>query len=118
MRCKKQIAESFRRFGISPQTTNLLVVKISTPSSVASAEAVQSHLTQSVEGEQIDFSDAELQNMTDVARVKKIYKLNNSASVNGQAKGNAVNGGGRAGDETKELEMLIIGSIALRGATN
>ena len=116
-RCK-QIAESFRRFGISPQTTNLLVVKVSAPSSPASTEAIQSHLTQSVEGEQIEFSDAELQSMTDVARIKKIYKLNNSAGVNGQAKGNAVNGDVRAGDENKELEMLILGSMALRGATN
>lgn len=94
------------------------MIKISTPSSPTSAEAVQSHLSKVVEGEQLEFSDAALQAMTDVARVKKIYKLNGSGVVNDRGKENPVNGNDRAGDERKELEMLILGSMALRGATN
>lgn len=71
-----------------------------------------------VEGEQVDFSDVVLHTMTDIPRVKKIYKLNTTASVNGQGKRHAVNGDGKTEDENKELEMLILGSMALRGATN
>jgi EKC/KEOPS complex subunit CGI121/TPRKB len=71
-----------------------------------------------VEGEQVEFSDAVLHTMTDIARVKKIYKLNTTGSVNGRAKGDAVNGSRKAEDENKELEMLILGCMALRGATN
>jgi len=110
-----QIAESFRRFGISPTTTNLLVIKVSTPSSPFTGSEIQDHLLTAVEGAQIPFSDTELRDMTDLARIRKIYKLNAS----GGAK-KAVNGinGVSANDESKELEVLVLGSMALRGATN
>jgi EKC/KEOPS complex subunit CGI121/TPRKB len=71
-----------------------------------------------VEGEQVEFSDAVLRTMTDVSRVKKIYRLNNSGGVNGRRKEGTVNESIRVGEERKELEMLILGSMALRGATN
>jgi EKC/KEOPS complex subunit CGI121/TPRKB len=71
-----------------------------------------------VEGEQVEFSDGELHTMTDIARVKKIYKLNCSGGVNGRGKESAGNGSDRTGQDSKELEMLILGSMALRGATN
>jgi EKC/KEOPS complex subunit CGI121/TPRKB len=71
-----------------------------------------------VEGEQVEFSDAVLQTMTDVSRVRKIYKLNNSGGVNGREKEDAVNESIQVDKERKELEMLILGSMALRGATN
>lgn len=74
---------------------------------------MQSHLISHFEGDQIPFTDENLSLMTDTARVKKIYKLN---SVGGGGK--AV-GGKEIGDaERKELEILILGSMALRGATN
>jgi EKC/KEOPS complex subunit CGI121/TPRKB len=111
-----QIAESFRRFGISPTTTNLLVIKVSTPSAPLTGEQIQEHLTKVIEGTQIPFSDDELRQMTDLARMRKIYKLNNAG---GGAK-NAVNGVSsvNAVDESKELEILVLGCMALRGATN
>lgn len=112
------IAESFRRFGISPETTSLLVIKVSTPSSPAAGEDIQSHLSKVVDGEQVDFSDGVLRAMTDMVRVKKIYKLNYSSGVNGRGKENAVYGSDRTSQDSKELEMLILGSMALRGATN
>lgn len=71
-----------------------------------------------MEGEQVEFSDAVLQTMTDVSRVRKIYKLNNSGGVNGREKEDAVNESIQVDKERKELEMLILGSMALRGATN
>jgi EKC/KEOPS complex subunit CGI121/TPRKB len=125
-----QIAESFRRFGITTSTTSLLIIKVSTPSSPASASEVQAHLTSSIEGEQVPFEDSVLAKMTDVPRVKKIYKLNSSGGGGGGAKRNgqvdggrmeglSVNGMGmRTEDERKELENLVLGAMALRGVTN
>jgi len=109
------IAESFRRFGISPTTTNLLVIKVSTPSSPFTGSEIQDHLLTAVEGAQIPFSDTELRDMTDLARIRKIYKLN--ASGGAKKAVNEVNGVS-ADDESKELEVLVLGSMALRGATN
>jgi len=110
------IAESFRRFGITPTTTSLLIVKIA-PSS--SASGIAEHLTSVIEGEPVAFEDEELQTMTDVARVKKVYKLN----AGGGGKKGGVNGANGVGnekgvDERKELEIIVLGAMALRGATN
>lgn len=117
-----QIAESFRRFGITPSTTNLLIIKVSTPASRITVSEIQSHLTSSIEGEQVPFEDSVLQEMTDIARVKKIYKLNSSGG--GGKKNGQVNGveglsiNGVKEDERKELEVLVLGVMALRGVTN
>ncbi|KAH8596659.1 kinase binding protein CGI-121-domain-containing protein [Bisporella sp. PMI_857] len=105
------IAESFRRFGITPTTTNLLIMKVSTPSLPTTSEAVQDHLVASIQGIQVAFGDEVLAGMTDLARVRKIYKLNSSS-----AKGAKISVS--ADVEKKELEMVILGSMALRGATN
>jgi len=110
------IAESFRRFGISPTTSSLLVIKVSTPLLPFTAEKIQEHLGASIEGEQIAFTDEELQNMTDLARVKKIYKINAGSSGGKKAVTNGMNG--FKVDEEKELEIWVLGSMALRGATN
>jgi EKC/KEOPS complex subunit CGI121/TPRKB len=121
----EQIAESFRRFGITPTTTNLLIIKVTTPSSPLTASEIQSHLTSSIEGEQVPFEDSILQQLTDVPRVKKIYKLNSSSGggkknglLNGTAMdGLSINRNGEANDG-KELELLVLGAMALRGVTN
>ena len=88
-----------------------MVIKVSTPSLPFSADAVQEHLTKSVEGIQVEFSDEVLAEMTDLARVRKYYKLNGIG-------GNIGKDGATSKDERKEIEMLILGSMALRGATN
>ena len=113
-----QIAESFRRFGISPTTTNLLIIKVSTPSSPFSGAEVQEHLSRVVEGTQVAFTDDVLRSTTDLARIRKIYKLNAEGGGSGPKKGvKGVNGVSEV-DERKELEILVLGSMALRGATN
>jgi EKC/KEOPS complex subunit CGI121/TPRKB len=121
---QEQIAESFRRFGITPTTTNLLIIKVTTPPSPLTASEIQSHLTSSIEGEQVPFEDSILQQLTDVPRVKKIYKLNSSgggkknAQLNGTAMdGLSINRNGEE-NERKELELLVLGAMALRGVTN
>ncbi len=110
----KQIAESFRRFGITPTTTNLLAIKVSTDAQPFTGEQIQQQLTSVVEGEQVPFEDDVLAGMTDLARVRKIYKLN----VQGGKKDAVVNGVGKEETERKELEIMVLGSMALRGATN
>jgi EKC/KEOPS complex subunit CGI121/TPRKB len=113
----KQIAESFRRFGISPTTSSLLIIKVSTPTSPFTSVQVQEHLSKVIEGTQIPFSDDEIGQMTDLARVRKIYKFN---AAGGGKKANVVNGvdGKSEEEERKELEVLVLGTMALRGATN
>jgi EKC/KEOPS complex subunit CGI121/TPRKB len=74
-------------------------------------------LTASIEGEQVDFTDEELKKMTDVARVKKVYKWN--VGNGGGGKKVVSNGdNGVRPDEGKELEIWVLGTMALRGATN
>ena len=54
--------------------------------------------------------------MTDLARVRKIYRLNTTNS-GGKKTVNGINGTSEVG-ERKEVEILVLGSMALRGATN
>jgi len=107
------ISESFRRFGITPTTTNLLIIKISTPTSPTTASEIQSHLSTEIQGEQVPFEDNVLATMTDLARVRKIYKLNAGGWKNGMT-----NGMKKEEEDRKELEVLVLGCIALRGSTN
>ncbi|CZR55439.1 related to protein cgi-121 [Phialocephala subalpina] len=121
----EQIAESFRRFGIQPTTTSLLLIKVSTPESPITSDQLSSRLATQIQGEQVPFDDETLASMTDVGRVRKIYKLN-SGGGGGKKKevnGNEVNGVNgarmeREVDERREMEVLILGAMALRGATN
>ena len=69
-----------------------------------------------MEGTQVAFSDDGLQDMTDLARVRKIYRLNTTNS-GGKKTVNGINGTSEVG-ERKEVEILVLGSMALRGATN
>ena len=87
-----------------------MVFKVSTPSQPTTANAVQHHLTRSVEGTQVEFSDEVLAEMTDLARVRKYYMLNAIG-------GNVGKDNAPSKEERKELEVLVLGSMALRGAT-
>ncbi|KAF7917928.1 uncharacterized protein EAE98_009956 [Botrytis deweyae] len=111
------IAESFRRFGITPTTTSLLVVKVAPASS---ASQISEHLSSVIEGEPVPFDDESLASMVDIARVKKLYKLNVTGGGGGKKGGaNGVNGKVESkADERKELEVMVLGAMALRGATN
>ncbi|KAL8871589.1 MAG: hypothetical protein Q9174_002613 [Haloplaca sp. 1 TL-2023] len=122
------IAESFRRFGISPSTTSLLAIKVSTDSSVDVA-SVQHHLSESVEGTSIAFEDECIAKFTDMARIRKIYKLPSSAARGTErgSKKRSVQGEREDKDthvdaqdsiaERKKMEAVVLGAMALRGAT-
>ncbi|KAF7911433.1 uncharacterized protein EAF01_002940 [Botrytis porri] len=110
------IAESFRRFGITPSTASLLVVKVAPASS---ASQISEHLSSVIEGEPVPFDDESLASMVDSSRVKKLYKLNAIGGGGKKVGTNGVSGKGESKvDERKELEIMVLGAMALRGATN
>jgi hypothetical protein len=109
-----KISESFRRFGITPSTTSLLVIKISTPEKPVTAAAVQDHLKDSVKGTQVPFDDEALKDITDWAKVNKYYKL----GAAGPFKGGVIGGERGSGEQhIKEVELQVLGAMALRGAS-
>ncbi|KAL8960576.1 MAG: hypothetical protein Q9193_002742 [Seirophora villosa] len=124
------IAESFRRFGISPATTSLYAIKVSRTPSVTAA-TVQQHLSDSIEGNPLPFEEPRISMFTDIAKVRKTYKLIDlgSSKVRAGKKGGAGKrevredtklANGDSGDEEvkrKELEIMVLGLMALRGAT-
>ena len=74
-------------------------------------DSVAAHLEQNVEGTPVPFDDETLSKISDVAKIKKAYKLGalNTAPPN-QANGTHDNG-------LRRLELSVLGAIALRGAT-
>ncbi|KAL4921071.1 kinase binding protein CGI-121-domain-containing protein [Aspergillus aurantiobrunneus] len=104
------IADSFRKFGIADTTSSLLVVKVSVNPDITH-ESVAAHLAQNVQGTPLPFDDAVVAGISDIAKIKKAYKLGSLPP----ASSNQVNG---ARDEgRRRLELSILGAIALRGAT-
>ncbi|KAG6038073.1 hypothetical protein E4U41_004607 [Claviceps citrina] len=103
------ISDSYRRFGISPSTKDLLVVKVLTSSASSSSlsrESVQNHLTAHIEGDATDATDANIALATDLPKIRKYYKLNGLGWLDAMK------------DDTikcSALDALIVSSIALRG---
>ncbi|KAL4763974.1 EKC/KEOPS complex subunit CGI121/TPRKB [Aspergillus foveolatus] len=105
------IADSFRKFGISDTTTNLLVVKLSVTPDITH-ESVAAHLAQNVQGTPLPFDDNALSDISDYAKIKKAYKL---GSLPSGPSSDQVNG--TLGGKERQLELSVLGAIALRGAT-
>ncbi|KEF56617.1 uncharacterized protein A1O9_06806 [Exophiala aquamarina CBS 119918] len=107
------IGEAFRRFGVSETTGNLLVVKVATQAEITE-ESVTRHLSENIDGQEVAFEDASLRTICDTSRIKKLYKIasiparKTDKQVNGEAENNI--------DQTKNLEVQILGAMALRGA--
>ncbi|PKY06497.1 CGI-121-domain-containing protein [Aspergillus campestris IBT 28561] len=104
------IADSFRKFGIADTTTDLLVVKVSVTPEITH-DSVAAHLNQSIEGTPAPFDDETLSGISDVSKIKKVYKLGALGSSNPKKAAGVVQ------DEMKQLELSVIGAITLRGAT-
>ncbi|KAL6871623.1 CGI-121 domain-containing protein [Trichoderma longibrachiatum] len=104
------IADAYRRFGVSPSTSDLFVVKVTFPSDTApeppSADSIWQHLKDNVEGDAVPATDETIQTITDVRTVRKSYKLNGLAWLDA-IKDELV--------KRQEIERLILGGMALRG---
>lgn len=78
--------------------------------------SVSQHLAAAVKGEACPFNDRTLKEMSDIARIKKVYKLTSTnpgtAGPNGQKSGHAY----AQEEQERQLEAQILGSMALRGA--
>ena len=92
-----------------------MAVKIATDPSF-DRETVHTHLSSVVEGKMTDFSDKELGSITDLNRVRKIYKLgsNNAKPLKGPKSAQT---NGHMDDGLHEMEVSILGMMALKGAT-
>lgn len=106
------IGEAFRRFGIGEATNDLIVLKVATTPDV-NLESVQSHLTASIKGHEHPFDEIDQSNVADIARIRKVYKTNATTSSKKVANGET----GHDRDEHTDLEVQIIGLMALRGAS-
>ncbi|KAL1999215.1 hypothetical protein VTN02DRAFT_4882 [Thermoascus thermophilus] len=105
------IADSFRRFGITDSTKDLLVVKVSVTPEITH-DSVAEHLAKSVEGTSVPFDDESLSAISDLGKIRKAYKLGAAPSAPAKAPVNGTTDGGK-----RELEISILGAMALRGAS-
>ncbi|KAL3474228.1 kinase binding protein CGI-121-domain-containing protein [Aspergillus californicus] len=104
------IADSFRKFGISDTTSSLLVVKVSVAPEITN-DSVAAHLAQNVQGSCVPFDDESLSGISDMVKIKKAYKLGALPPAPlGQVNGSQDSG-------KRRLEVSVLGAIALRGAT-
>lgn len=76
------------------------------------AESIARHLESTIEGTWTVFNDESLAEISDIPKISKIYKLQDS--TNRGLKGEV----GEVGEVDKsELELAILGLMALRGAS-
>ena len=80
------------------------------------ASSVAQHLSAAIEGNPVEFNGENLSKMTNLGKIKKIYKLGDSRPKQGGGNPGATNGFNEEQERT-ELEILAIGLMALRGQT-
>ncbi|KAL7759368.1 hypothetical protein ACKLNR_009458 [Fusarium oxysporum f. sp. zingiberi] len=80
MSSSNNIADAYRRYGISPSTKDLIVVKVTFPGEDGveplTHDQIWEHLKSNVEGEALSITDDQISTTTDVPKVRKYYKLN------------------------------------------
>ena len=72
------------------------------------AAEIEEHLNTHVEGKQIDFEEESLAKLADIPRIKKAYKLQPTQPLKQSD---------NQKDDLKEMEVLVLGMMALRGAS-
>ncbi|KAK0745523.1 kinase binding protein CGI-121-domain-containing protein [Schizothecium vesticola] len=105
------VSDAYRRYGISPKTKDVIVVKVvvteeGKEQESQSAEEIWAHLAENVKGTPTELTDAEIAKSTDWQKMRKYYGLNN---VPGIQKGWSEE------RRDKELEALVVMKMALRG---
>ncbi|KAK6700973.1 hypothetical protein SNK04_010907 [Fusarium graminearum] len=110
MSSSNNIADAYRRYGISPSTQDLVVAKVTFPGEDGAEPLTQDqiweHLKTNVEGEAVSITDEQISIATDVPKVRKYYKLNGLKWLD-DIQDEKV--------KQKEMESLVIGAMALRG---
>ncbi|EWC43604.1 hypothetical protein DRE_01491 [Drechslerella stenobrocha 248] len=113
------ITDSYRRFGISPTSTSLLAIKILDTSAAAgySEQETLDRIAAIIDGEEAPFTTAALRQLTDIAKVKKYYKLKDLGAVDAlyarRGKGKEVKEKSEA-ESRADLEVAVLGQMALR----
>ncbi|PHH82837.1 hypothetical protein CDD82_4570 [Ophiocordyceps australis] len=100
------ITDAYRRFGISPSTQHLAVIKITCPPSVPQPDAIWSHLMTHVQGHPIEPTDMHFAALCDLPKVRKYYKLNGLGwldAIKSQEQARA------------EMDKMVLSAMALRG---
>ena len=112
------IGEAFRRYGVSDTTKSLVVVKVPTDPGITH-DSIESHLSEVVKGTPLPFEDSSFNGISDLPKITKAYKLSQPSSSKGKSSQSVIgsSGGLWAPDERHELEVSVIGLMALRGAT-
>ncbi|KAI5865770.1 CGI-121-domain-containing protein [Durotheca rogersii] len=106
------ISEAYRRFGVTPATRHLVVVKVLVAPSALTPDAVRAHLRAHVAGVPVPFADAALRGsggapgLADWPKVRRYYKLNGIRWLDDLADADA---------RAAETEALVLGAMALRG---
>ncbi|CAJ2500760.1 Uu.00g036130.m01.CDS01 [Anthostomella pinea] len=102
----KNISEAYRRYGITPTSKNIIVVRVLISPSTLTAEDVEKHLVDNVQGVSRPLDDKTLSGFTDWSKIRKYYKLNGVGWVDALKD---------VGVKSKEMEMLVLGGMSLRG---
>lgn len=79
-------------------------------------ESVSKHLGSAVEGTSVELSEdgGEMGEASEVHRIKKTYKITCAKGGRKEAKG--INGDAGKKDDRSDIEAVILGTIALKGA--
>jgi EKC/KEOPS complex subunit CGI121/TPRKB len=89
----------------------LLIVKVSATPEITH-DSVAAHLESSVEGTSVPFDDMTLSEVSDITKIKKLYKLGALPSPAAKPDASQLHR-----DETRRrLELSMLGAIALRGS--
>jgi len=107
------IAESFRKFGITDSTKDLLVVKVSVTPDITHDSVVE-HLGKFIEATPLPFDDETLATLSNISKIRKVYKLSPALAVAATTSSCI---GEAGGGEKKGLEACVLGAMALRGAS-
>jgi len=116
----------------SPSSEPPTTISIATHTSATTQDTIRDFLSTAIEGTPVPFSDAGLEKVCDVPGIAKLYKLGASISGGGGGGGGGkkgktsangtANGAGaqdeleRQRKEVKELEVQILGLMAIKGA--
>ena len=109
-----QIAEAYRRWGISPASTkDIIVIKVVFPPPGSppdtprpTADDIWVHLSEHVRGTPVALSDDEIAPCTAWSKIAKYYKLSGAAAMKDMAD---------PAERAREMGVIALGGMALRG---